>query len=464
MSGVVPVDHAAVVPEALPRPEVAPAQPYAVPVPARRVLDNGLTVLAYDLPGQYVHAVRLALPMPLRLEPRDREGVATIMARTLDEGTARHTSAEFARRLERRGVALGAGVGESGLSVDLDVAKGNLGYALDLLRQTLIEPIFPAQEVDRHVTTRLAEIEQERSSAAHRAAIEFAATYFDPQARSSRPGGGTAATVGAVTREDVAAFHARHVAPTGATLVVAGDLTGLDVAAEVEAALGGWTAGPGHVAPGEWLATPPATDRSRIVVVDRPGSVQAEIMVGCPGPDRHVPDGWAPYPMLGFLVGGSPTSRVDALLREERGFTYGMRSSFRPRRRGGLFVTAGSVRSEVTAEALALLVEVLAGVRDGVRADEVEQAAHFLVLTAPSRYATADAVADEAAGLSFDGLGTEFTTRTLAEVGAMDPERLAAAYRRFVDGAWTIVLVGDAASFADAVAALGIGDVTVVAN
>ena len=80
---------------------------------------------------------------------------------------------------------------DSGLGVEVDVAKGNLGYALDLLRQTLIEPAFPQDQVERHVKVRLAEIEQERSVAAQRAALEFSATYFDPSTRSARPTGGT---------------------------------------------------------------------------------------------------------------------------------------------------------------------------------------------------------------------------------------------------------------------------------
>ena len=152
-------------------------------------------------------------------------------------------------------------------------------------------------------------------------------------------------------------------------------------------------------------------------------------MVGAPGPARHHPTGWAPYPLLGFLVGGSPTARIDTVLREVKGSTYGLRSTFRPRRRGGIFVTAGSVRSEVSSDALRLLLDVLDGGRDGFTSDEVDQAAQFLVLTAPSRYATADTIADEAASLSYDGLDTEFTSRNLGEVARMDADRAGAAYR-----------------------------------
>lgn len=450
-------------PDAGPRPTVIPPEPYAVPAPVTRRLPSGLSVLAYDLPGQYVISVRLVVPLPLRVEPRDREGVATIMARCLDEGTARHTAAEFARLLERRGVALGAGVGDSALSVDVDVAKRHLGYALDLLRQCLAEPAFPESEVARHVATRLAEIEQERSVAAHRASIQFAATLFDPQARASRPTGGSHATVEPITRDDVVAFHAAHVAPEQATVVVAGDLAGLDVFAEVEQTLGAWHTPERYSSPGPWQPTPLAADRHRVVVVDRPGSVQTEIVLGCPGPDRLVAGGWAPYPVLGFVLGGSPTARIDALLREDLGYTYGMRSSFRPRRVGGVFVVSGSVRSEVTVPAVVHLRRVLRKAHDGFTEDETEQGRQFLVRTAPARYATADTVADEAASLALDGLTTDFTNDTLARIAAMTPDRLDAAYRAVIDDTWTIVLVGDADSFVDDLREV-VSDVTVVPN
>ncbi len=449
-------------PEALPRPDVRPAEPFAVPLPVRHRLDNGLTVLRYDMPGQYIHSVRLAIPIALHQEPPAKEGVATIMARTLDEGTARHTALEFARLLERRGVALGAGVGESGLSIDIDVAKRHLDYALDLLRQALVEPAFPSDQVERHVSTRLAEIEQERSIAGHRAAAEFWSTYFDPASRASRPVGGRAETIAAVTREDVLAFHARHVAPDAATLVIAGDFTGIDVTASITRALGGWTAQPSYQAPPARPMPDVAADRARIVVVDRPESVQTEVLVGAPGPDRQVEGGWAPYPLLGFVLGGGPTARLDALLREDKGYTYGIRASFRPRRREGVFLTSGSVRADATVDAVRLLLGVLDDARDGFTDEEVAHGVRYLTLTAPGRYATADAVADEAAALAYDGLTTGFTGQTLRDLTGMDADRVGAAYRRFVDGRWTVVLVGDAAGFIDGVRDLGRGDVTAV--
>jgi zinc protease len=442
------------------RPEVSPPEPWAFPQAQRSQLASGLNVVSYHIPGQYVISVCLAVPMPLEREPRDLEGIATIMARTLDEGTARHTAEEFAELLERKGIALGAGVNEGGLVVNLDVSKRHLSEALDLLSQAVREPAFPATEVSRHVKARLAEIDQERAVPAQRAAIEFIATFFDPDERASRPTAGAKATVSAITPPDLLAFHGANVVPAGATVVVAGDLSDLDIVSEIEQALGSWS--------GTALATVEpheatrAADAARVVFLDRPDSVQTEFYVGCPGPDHSAEGGWAPYQVLGFVVGGSPNARVDAVLREDKGFTYGIRSGFRPRQRGGMFLTSGSVRADSTVEALGLLLDILDKARQGFTPEEAKAGVDFIGRTAPGRYATADTVAEEAAGLALEGLSTEFTTANLRALADVDAVVLALAYDRYVSGEWTVVIVGDASLYAEGVRGLHRGEVTVI--
>ncbi|MDT0214472.1 pitrilysin family protein [Rothia sp. ARF10] len=448
---------------AVSRPEVAPPEPWAFPLPDESVTQNGIRLLSYAVPGQYVVSLRLVVPLSLTDEPADREGVAAMTARLLDEGTTRHSSEEFAELMERTGMALGASVTDGGLSVDVDVPQRLLPEALDLLRQALSEPAFPEAEVRRILRSRLAEIEQERASAPHRAARELGATLWAPTERASRPAAGRRETISAMGRDDVVDFHRRHVGPRGATLVVAGDLDGVDVPAVVGATLGRWTN------PDQEAATPPRPPRPagggpRVVLVDRPGSVQSELTVAAPGPDRSVATGWAPYPVLSFVVGGSPSARVDAVLREDKGYTYGIRSAFRPRARGGSFVTAGSVRADSTVDALRLLVEILDRAREGFSETEIRGGVDYVVQTAPGRYATADAVADEASALALEGLPLDFQTTTLAAMRELDGERLRTAYAEVATGEWVVVVVGDAASLREGIEGLGLGPVTVVPN
>ncbi|HET9021164.1 MAG TPA: pitrilysin family protein [Ornithinibacter sp.] len=444
------------------RPEVVPPRPWSFPVPVEHLLGNGVRVVAHDLPGQYVLSLRVVVPTALSDEPAGKEGVAAMTARLLDEGTSRHGSEEFAELMERHGMVLGAGVSDGGLLLDVDVPQRHLRTAAELVTEALADPVFPETEVRRLLRNRLAEIEQERASSAHRAAKELARTLWAPTERASLPTGGTSETVGSLTRDDLVEFHATAVGPSGATVVLAGDLTGIDVAEVLEATLGTWSA-PRHRPAALPVAPVAAVDAARVVVVDRPGSVQTEIAVARPGPDRSTPHGWAPHPVISFVLGGSPSARIDAVLREEKGYTYGIRSAFRPRVAGGSFVTSGSVRSEVTGEAVEILLGILDGARDGFTDAELRSGVDYVAKTAPGRYATADAVADETAALALERLPLDFTTRTLRDVAALTRDDLDTAYRRVVTGEWTTVLVGDAASVVPALEGRVPGPVSTVA-
>ena len=444
-----------------PRPEVTPPREWTLPEPRSLRLPNGITALVHHVPGQYVVSVRLSVPFALRQEPREREGVAWIMARLLDEGTATHGQRELSELLERRGIAIDAGMSEAALGVDLDVPQRFLGEALSLLTECVAEPSFEAGEVARVARTRLAEIEQERASAGRRAFLEFAATYHDPQGRASRPAAGSPETVSAITREDVVACHREHVHPQGATVVVAGDLIGVDVDGLLTGTIGGWTTdGRAHEVTRE--PAPRAQDAARVVLVDRPGSVQSEIVIGAPGPDRRN-EHWPAFPVLAWIIGGAPNARIDQVLREEKGYTYGIRSGFRTRQVGGNFVVAGSVRADSTVDSLRLLVDILDRVSEGISEEETRAGVDFTTLTAPGRYDTADAIADETVSLAGDELPLTFTGDTLAAMRRLTPADLDTAWRE-VTPEWTIVVVGDASLYRDGVEALGLGPVTVVPN
>lgn len=447
----------------VPRPEVAPPGPWAFPLPHESMTDNGIRLLSYAVPGQYVISVRLVVPLSLSDEPADREGVAAMTARLLDEGTARHSSDEFAELMERTGMVLGASVTDGALSVDLDVPQRFLPEALDLLRQAVAEPVFPEAEVRRILRSRVAEIEQERASAPHRAARELTANLWAPTERASRPTAGTSESIAGLSRDDIVAFHRAHVGPQGATLVIAGDVADVDVAQAVADTMGGWS-NPDQVPATATRAPVAAGGSTRVVLVDRPDSVQSELSVAAPGPDRSIDSGWDPYPVLSFMVGGSPSARIDAVLREDKGYTYGMRASFRPRARGGSFITAGSVRADATVDALSLLLEILGEARKGFSEKEIRSGVDYVVQTAPGRYATADAVADEASALAIEGLPLDFQTKTLHRMSALDNERLTAAYNDVVSGEWLIVVVGDASNLREGIEGLELGSVTVVPN
>ncbi|MGB3258865.1 MAG: pitrilysin family protein [Ornithinimicrobium sp.] len=451
------------------RPAVAPAPPWSFPGQRSDHLSNGLHVAHVEVPGQHVLSLRLGIPISLSAEPRHLEGVATLMARGLDEGTLRHTAQEFAELIERHGIALGAGVGERGLVIEMEVMAHHFGQAVDILAQCLVEASYPDVEVARLRRARLSDIEHEYADAGARAAMEFAQGYFRADDRAHRPIAGSRDSVAAITAQDVRDYHHAVLAPQGATLVVAGDTTGLQepLLRVLERGLSHWV-GPGRggdegARPVEAPIGVRQEDASRIVLVDRPGSAQSHLVLGRPGPHRRTPHGWGAYQVLAFVLGGSPGARIDAVLREEKGYTYGLRATFRPRRDSGVCSVSGAVRADATAPALAELMQVLSLRGSDLTEREVQHGADFVAKTAPGRYGTADTIASEVVRLALDDLGGDFVTATLETARSLTRGHAAAAWDEVCAGpGWTTVVVADADTHRGPVEALGLGEVVVV--
>lgn len=440
------------------RPAVRPPTAWAFPEPVSTVLPNGMRLLTVDLPGQHVLSLRVAMQAPVSQEARGTEGSTLLMARALDEGTQQHTDEELADLLERHGIALGAGAGERGVHIGAEVTSRHMGVALELMTECLATPTFPATQVARLVRHRLTDIAHEAADPGVRASLEFIGTYYDERDRPHRPLGGTQASIGRLTPDHLRARH-EQLGPAGGTVVLVGDLSTVpDPVGAVTATLGAWAgSGADPTDPGPARRSEEAAG---LTLVPRPGMAQTELYLGRPGPDRRTPHGWGTYQALAMLLGGAPHARIDRVLREERGYTYGVRAGFRPRARGGLCVVGGSVRADVTVPALAELLQILDTPGSDLTEEEVRGAADFVARTAPARYLTADAVADEIVSLVSDGMDPAATiTSTLADLQDLSVERVAAAWDDVRSGpGWTVVAVGDPA-VTDGLSELGLGPV-----
>ncbi len=432
------------------RPDVKPPRRWRFPEPARLWLDNGMQLMAFHREGQHVAAVSLVLDCPLNAEPAGLEGVATITQRCLDEGTATHPGQTLAERLEDLGAELSGGAGFSGSELSLEVPADRLGEALPLLAEIVREPELRAEDVARHRALRLAEIEHALANSAQRAGLAFRAACIGRRYRASRMVGGDAASVAAVTQADVAAFHARHFRPDGATLIISGDLSGREFGQAADA-FGDW-AGPatGYVNPEIPHARSP-----RCWLVDRPGAVQADVRLGAFGIDRGDPR-WADLQVATHALGGAFLSRLNRVLREQKGYTYGAHLVNAPMRDGGLISLQGSFRTEVVADALNLGRDLLNLTSAPLTPAEVSNAVSYTLGVAPLRYSTARGVTDRISTLVRDGVNVEFVNANFEALPLVTPESATQAIVELLPpDALTLVVVGDAAALHDPLAAAG---------
>lgn len=437
-----------------PRPRPAPtaASPWQAPLPTVRRLDNGMRVAVHHLPGQHVVSAALVLELPLATEPRRLEGVATIAARCLDEGTGPHPGPAFAEALANAGAVLSLSVAQAGLRVHLEVPITHLDRALALFAEAVVRPTLAADDVERHVALRLAQIDQVLSRPASFTPLLLRAVVFDPDSRAQRPSGGTRRTVEQIRPEDVQAFHADHFDPGRATLVLGGDFAGTDPIPLVETAFGGWS-GPGlpaatYAAP---LPAPPT-----VVLADRPGAVQADVAFGGPAPDRTDPR-WADLRVATHAVGGAFWSRLNRVLREERGYTYGISMGMLPFRAGGAYSVTSSFRTEVAAPAVAAARQLMSLDGAPLTGQEVDDAVAYTVGLLPLHLATAAGMVEQTASTLLNGLPLGYVNDHLARIRAVTPASATASYAEVVDpAARSLVVAGDAGALLGPLAEQGI--------
>ena len=433
------------------RPQVGEPRAYEFPPVDEHHLPNGLRLLSCHVPGKAVATVEVIADLPVDSDPSGKEGLAVVVARCLDEGTESRDADAFAAALERHGATFHASASYEGLAAAIDVPVSRLSDALPLLAEALREPAFPASEVDRVVGQRIDQITQERANPPQRAAIEFTAALHAGSGRFAVPQAGPAESVGRVRREDVVAAAAR-ITPATTTVVVAGDLSEVDVEAVVVETLGSWS--------GEserWKPLEPApVPGPRVVAVDRPDSVQTQLILGHGSVDRRHPD-WPAMVLGAYILGGTLTSRIDMLLREEKGYTYGLRGSFQPSRRGGVFGVSGSVDSTSTVAAFEDLLGVVQdAVKNGVTEAEVEAARDYLVGVSPLRWETPGAVAGHLAMLVGCDLPLSWTDDYLAAMRGLDADTVSAALAQHVHpDRMVLVTVGPGDQVQAATTALG---------
>lgn len=443
------------------RPTPGTPRPYDFPAITRTRLDSGLTILVADLPGRPLVSASVTAPVGAADEPHQDAGATVLAARALTEGTERYDAVGLTEAAERLGASLHAEAGWDATSVGVDVPSARLRPALELLAEVLLRPTFPAGEVERLRDERLNDLLQAQADPRRRADETYVGTIYAPSSPYHRPSAGTRETVERLDPEVLRRSYERVIDPARATLVVAGDLGGQDVAAIAAELLGGWSAPTAAVASGPVDDTAAGTGRV-VRVVHRPGSVQTEIRIGHPGLPRRVPDYHA-VSVMSAILGGLFNSRLNMQLREAKGYTYGAGAGFDMRRGAGPFTARAAVNTEVTVPAiLDTFVELERMRAEPVSDGELRAARDFLIGVFPLRFETPGAVAGALAGLAVHGLPIEELIDYRGHVEAVDRDAVHAAARDHlrIERA-AIVLVGDVDAFGPALEAAGLGTLVI---
>jgi zinc protease len=419
-------------------PAAAPLRPVRFPpfVPTR--LPNGMDLIVVEQHKQPVVTVSLALPGGAVYEPAEKVGLSGLVAELLTKGTASRTADQLSAQVEGAGGNIGANADDDFLRVSFSALAENLPLALNVIADVVQHATFPATEVELARTRALSALQVELSQPASIADRLFRREVYGghPYGRSATP-----ATLRAVTREDIAQFYAQRVKPTGALLVVAGDVNAARVRQLATEAFASWTGAPAAAAAAPAI---PAHAASEIVLVHKPGAVQSNILAGFPFITPRDP---AVYPLTiaNKILGGGTDSRLFLILREQHGWTYGSYSYFSRPYGVGAFQASAEVRTAVTDSAVAELLRQLDRIRREVPPDsEIAAAKAFLAGSFPLTIQTAQQIAGAVANARLRGLPDDYVIRYRERLAAVTTPQLAAAARtHFTTDKMTVLVVGD---------------------
>jgi zinc protease len=444
-------------------PALGPDPVFHLPRIARRELANGLGVWTAEHRSLPVVTFVLLLGVGAATDPVAFPGLASLTGDMLDEGAGGLTALEVNDALARIGAQFDTEVGPDATILTVTTLARFAARGLGLLADIVVRPQFETREFERVRQLRANRLRQLRdvpSALADRA--------FAPLLYGDHPYGhlaiGTEAALEQITVDQVREFHRRAYRPADATLIVVGDGAHGDLADAAADAFGGWD-GSGSRDPAigasleRALAVPPVV-RSHLAVVDRAGAAQSELRIGHVAVPRSTPD----YPallLLNMVLGGQFVSRINMNLREDKGYTYGARTTFDFRRGPGPFQLQASVQTGATAAAIEQVLLEIEGIGTSrpVSGSELGLARAALTRGYPRNFETAEQIARSVAQLALYGLPDDYFERFVPTIAGLELEALARVATTHLHPSRLVALVvGDRAAIEPTLGTLPFGE------
>jgi predicted Zn-dependent peptidase len=418
-----------------------------LPRPRETKLPNGLTVLVLEQHKLPTVAFTLWVKTGALADPKDLPGLAKATAEMLREGTTHRTSAQIAADVDGLGASLmaSADFGADTSTVSASGLSESTERLLELMSDVVLNPTFSSEEFAIYQKRQLAQVEQMRSRPGFLASERFHKVLYGDFAASIVSA--TPESLKAISTAQLKDFHDRYYVPNNALLGVVGDVQFDQVVSLIQKSFGAWQSHP--VAPPDLgKISPPAP--TKITLVDRPDSVQTNILAGDFAVRRADPD-FIPLTVMNRVLGGGPSARLFLNLREKHGYTYGAYSSFTSDIYPGAWRANTEVRNAVTDGSLHELMEEFKRIRtQPVPESELDEARRSLVARFALDLEQPPTLLNFWMTVNYFRLPQDYWDRYPEEVAKVSPEVVEQAAKKYVDlDHLQIVCVGDGKQIKD---------------
>jgi predicted Zn-dependent peptidase len=386
-----------------------------------------------------------------------RAGTQSLMMGLLEEGTLTLTAEQIAIEQERLGASIGTGTGTDTSIVQLTALTTNLAPSLALVADIVRKPAFKPEDVARAKSQQLAGIAQERANPFGLAQRAIGPILFGPDHPYGSVGAsGLPEVVSSLDAAALRAEHGRWLRPDNARITVVGDITMPELVASLEGAFGNWQA-PAGAKPQKYLDAAVPAARPRVVVIDRPNSPQSVLLLGRVLPLRGTQGGLEALDLANEVIGDGFLSRLNMDLREEKGWTYGIRSALTAGVGPRAFSVFSPVQSDRTADSIKAILENLSAfpASKGIDQTELQRVTEGNVRGLPNRFQTNGQVLSAILGNQLLGRPGDYQASLPDIYRGIDAARINAAAQEYLgSGDLVIVVVGDRKQIDDQIATL----------
>jgi zinc protease len=444
-----------------PIPSIFPES--AFPTLERTELSNGMQLIVARRDAVPVLQFSLQLNAGYASDQFATPGTANMAMNMLDQGTNSREALDISEELAGLGAQLRTGSNIDYSFVSLSALKENLESSLEVYSDVILNPAFPEQELVRQKRLGISHIQREKTTPMSMALRIFPALIYGEGHAYSLPmtGSGTEEAITDLSRADLQTFHQTWFKPNNATMIVVGDTSLKEIAPILDSLFSNWV---GSEIPQKNIPSVALPESSRIVLVDRPGSEQSIIIGGqvvfAKSDERELA-----LQTVNDIFGGSFTSRINMNLREDKAWSYGVRSMLVDTMNQRPFIVYAPVQSDRTADSLAELDRELRELLNDkpVNEEEVDTSKKRSTLTLPGRWETAQAVANDIAQMVRFTLPNDYWKEYAGLVSKVSVQETNAAARNQLKPDQLIwVVVGDLAKIEDKVRALNLGKLSLM--
>jgi zinc protease len=423
----------------------------------RKDLDNGIKMIGTENVEIPVVTVSISIPGGHLMEANDmsKVGLASLFARMMNEDSKNYTAEQFSNELQKLGSSVSVGSSRDEISFNVQTLKKNLDKTLALLEERISNPKFNDETFQRLKNQTIQGFKNSKSQPANVASDVISKINFGPNNILGMSEEGTEITVPNITLKDVENYYNSYITTKGMKVVVVGDIR----QEEILPKLAFLNKLPNKkVELPKVAATPMTNDQSRIYLVDIPKAAQTEFRVGYNTGLKYDATGeFYKVGLMNYVLGGAFNSRLNLNLREDKGWTYGARSSYTGDEYDGDFEFSSGIKAEATDSALVEVVKELKNYSaNGITDDELVFMKDAIGQRDALRYETGIQKAGFIRNILDYNLPENYTEIQQKILKSMTKKEIDALAKKYVDAnKLNILLVGDKAKILAGLQKLG---------